>query len=136
MPFRFSKPVLTSLLGLWLLGTMPFALAQASLAAQAPTKETLTLAITDGLLPKELRRIKVNKGDQLRWLVSSNTAGEFHLHAYRLSADLQAGQTAELAFTAFATGQFRLEWHGAAATSAPAAGHHAPPLAILEVQPR
>ncbi len=44
------------------------------------------------------------------WDVSSNTAGEFHLHAYRLSVTLQAGQTTELAFTAFSTGIRRPLW--------------------------
>ena len=136
MPLRFTRPVLTGLLGLGLLGAMPFTLAQASPEALSPTEAKLTFVVTDGMLPKELRRIKVTKGDQIRWRVSSNTAGALHLHAYRLSATLQAGQPTELAFTAFATGQFRLEWHGASETSAPAAGHHAPPLAILEVQPR
>ncbi len=136
MFFWLSRTALTGLLGLWLLAATTFALAQASLAAPAPTEVALTLTITDGMLPKELRLIKVRKGDQLRWRVNSNTAGEFHLHAYRLNAALQAGQTTEMTFTAFATGQFRLEWHSAPATSAPAAGHHASLLAILEVQPR
>ncbi len=136
MRFQFTTAALAGCFGVWLLGSLPLALALSSPSTQASTKAVLTLAITDGILPKEFRLIKANKGDRLRWRISSNTAGEFHLHAYRLSAALQAGQTTELAFTAFATGQFRLEWHGAPATSAPAAGHHAPPLAMLEVQPR
>jgi hypothetical protein len=82
-----------------------------------------------------LRLIKVHQGERLRWRISSNTAGELHLHAYRLSAQLQAGQTTELAFTAHATGRFRLEWHGASDPNAATGGHHAPPLALLEVRP-
>jgi hypothetical protein len=87
-------------------------------------------------LPKAQRLIKARKGDKLRWRISSNTAGTLHLHAYRLIAPLQAGQTKELAFDAFATGRFRLEWHGEQDKSSGNAGHHAPPLAIVEVLPR
>jgi hypothetical protein len=98
---------------------------------------SVTLAIVDGTLPKAQRLIQVHQGDKLRWLISSNTAGELHLHAYRLSEKLQAGQTTELAVDAFATGRFRLEWHAVHDKRvATATNHHAPPLAILEVLPR
>ena len=72
---------------------------------------------------------------RLRWRITSNAAGEVHLHAYRLSARLLPGQPAELVFTAFATGRFRLEWHAAGDNSAAPDAHHAPALAVLEVLP-
>ena len=136
MPLRFQKLALAGGIALCLLQAMPQAIAQKLPSVQAPAEASLTLPIVGGLLPKELRLINVRKGDHIRWRISSDTAGEFHLHAYRLSASLQAGQTTELAFTAFATGRFRLEWHSASGSSAPSNGHHAPPLAFLEVQPR
>jgi hypothetical protein len=99
------------------------------------------LRLVDGLLPAEQRLITALQGDTLRLRASSNTAGELHLHAYRLSLALQPGQPAELAFTAHATGRFRFEWHaaktpGAAPGPVPPADHHGPPLAVLEVRPR
>ena len=97
-------------------------------------EQTLNLALVDGVLPLAQRFPKAMKGDLLRWRITSNTAGEFHLHAYRLSAKINPGETAELVFTAFATGRFRLEWHGRNDPPA-AAGHHAAPLAVLEVRP-
>jgi len=115
---------------------MPLALAQTPPKDTTSSEVTLNVPIADGVIPKTLRLIQVRKGDRLRWRISSDTAGEFHLHAYRLSATLQAGQTTEMAFTAFATGRFRLEWHSASGTSAPSVGHHAPPLAFFEVLPR
>ena len=136
MPLRLQKLALVGGIALCLLQGIPHAIAQKLQSAQAPLGATLDLSITDGLLAKELRLIKIRKGDQLRFRISSDTAGEFHLHAYRLRAPLQAGQTTELAFTAFATGRFRLEWHSASDIGAPSGGHHAPPLAFLEVQPR
>ncbi len=99
------------------------------------------LRLVDGVVPAEQRLIRALKGDALQLRVSSNTAGELHLHAYRLSLALQPGQPAELAFTAHATGRFRFEWHAAktpgdAPGAAPPADHHAAPLAVLEVRPR
>ena len=128
MWLRFTATALIGCMGLLLVSTPAL--------AQEKTEPSLTLAITDGILPKAQRLIQVHKGDKLRWRISSNTAGALHLHAYRLSVQLQAGQTTELAFEAFATGRFRLEWHGAQDKGTAAAGHHAPPLAILEVLPR
>jgi hypothetical protein len=85
------------------------------------------------MLPADARLIKVHKGDRLRWLITSNTSGELHLHAYRISVRLQPGRPGELAFDAFATGRFRVEWHPD--LQPPAGGHAAAPLAVLEVQP-
>lgn len=127
-----AKSALLGCMGLFLLGAPPFALAQ----IPEKVEVALTLPIVDGTLPKELRLIKTRKGDKLRWRISSNTAGTLHLHAYRLIAPLQAGQTKEIEFDAFATGRFRLEWHVEHDKSSGNAGHHAPPLAILEVLPR
>lgn len=133
MHLRLAKAALIGCIGCCLAGTPHLTLAQAP--AQTQTETTLTLPIHDGALPAGLRLIKAHKGERLRWRISSNTAGELHLHAYRLSTQLQAGQTKEVTFSAFATGRFRLEWHGASDQGAAAGGHHAPPLAILEVRP-
>ncbi len=126
------KATLLGCVGLLLMGASSFTQAQ----TQDKTESTLTLAIVDGALPKAQRLIKVRKGDKLRWRISSNTAGALHLHAYRLSAQVQAGETKVLAFEAFATGRFRLEWHGEHDKGTATAGHHAPPVALLEVLPR
>jgi hypothetical protein len=103
-------------------------------------EQVLDWQINGGSLPAAQRVVAVLKGDSLRWRVTSDQAGELHLHAYRLVLRVQPGKTAELAFTAHATGRFRVEWHPASAdagtgASAPA-GHHAPALAVLEVRPR
>ena len=132
MHLSLAKAALLGCIGLILVGVSPLSLAQ----TPEKVEVALTLPIVDGSLPKALRLIKTRKGDKLRWRISSNTAGTLHLHAYRLIAPLQAGQTTELAFDAFATGRFRLEWHGEHDKSSGNAGHHAPPLAILEVLPR
>jgi hypothetical protein len=126
----------------------PIALAQLqpspAKAAEATTSggraQEWDLSIVDGAVPVAQRLIKVQKGQPLRWRITSDQAGELHLHAYRLHAAVKPGQVAELAFTAHATGKFRLEWHGAQDRPVPKdaapSHHHAPALATLEVRPR
>jgi hypothetical protein len=116
-------------------GVFAAGLAAAGSASAQAAEVLRSLHIVDGTLPPDERLIEARKGDRLRLRVTSNRAGELHLHAYRLSLALTPGETAELAFGAFATGRFRLEWHPAKAEGAPAGGHDAAPLATLEVQP-
>jgi hypothetical protein len=85
------------------------------------------------VLPPAQRVIRASKGDRLRWRITSDAAGEFHLHALRLAVAVQPGRVAELAFTAFATGRFRASWHAAGAAEA---GRHDAALVVLEVRPR
>ena len=115
----------------WLLGSALLGLT-ASAIAQTAVEKPWTLQIIDGVIATDQQLIKVTQGDLLRWRVSSNQAGELHLHAYRLSLKLQAGEEKSIAFSAFATGRFRLEWH---AEKNPAADQHQA-LAMLEVRPR
>ena len=117
-----------------LIGVPAFAAAQSN--ANANAEKTLALSIINGTLPANQALIKVYQGDRLRWRITSDRPGDLHLHGYRLKAQLQAGQAREVAFTAFATGRFRLEWHAADAMSPAAVAHHAPALAMLEVRPR
>jgi hypothetical protein len=104
-------------------------------SAQSAPESFLELHLVDGALPTTQRSITVHKGERLRWRITSDAAGELHLHAYRLSAQLRAGQPEELAFTAFASGRFRLEWHPAQDKSAAPVAQHAPTLAVLDVLP-
>lgn len=93
------------------------------------------LVLVDGALPAAQRLIVVAQGQVQRWRLTSNVAGEVHVHAYRVSVALRPGVAAELAFTAHATGRFRVEWHLAGGPVA-AAPHREAPVAMLEVRPR
>jgi hypothetical protein len=105
-------------------------------AARA-AETTFDLAIVDGKVAKEQRLIKVQKGDAVRLRLTSNLAGDVHLHAYRLQTKVSSDKPSELTFRAHATGKFRFEWHETKQLGkAPAeGGHHAEPLATLEVRP-
>lgn len=82
--------------------------------------------------------LKVVHKDWVQLQVESNTSGELHLHAYRLSWPLKAHEAQTLRFQATSTGKFKLEWHASdKKTMSPTTSHaHAPPLASLEVMPR
>ena len=105
-------------------------------AAAAAKEQVFVLDIKAGALPPPQRLIKVRKGDSVRWQLSSDTAGDVHVHGYRLEARLATGGAAELEFKAFATGRFRIEWHPADAKGAKKGHHHGPPLGTLEVHPQ
>ena len=104
-------------------------------AADVPEK-SFELAIVKGSVPAPQRLLKVEKGDALRLRISSDAPGELHLHGYRESVKLAPGQTAELAFAAYATGRYPFEWHPVRENPAGGSRHHGPPLATLEVRPK
>ena len=54
---------------------------------------------------------KVAKGDEVRIEVTSDKADELHVHGYDKTADLKAGQTAVVEFTADQSGRFEVETH-------------------------
>ena len=93
------------------------------------------LRIVDGVVAPGQRLIEAHKGDRVRLRIVSNGPGEMHLHAYRLSVRLKPDEPAELAFDAFATGRFQLEWHPANPQATHGEGHEGAPLATLEVRP-
>lgn len=103
--------------------------------AAETSEKTYELTIAGGTVPAAQRVIKVEKDAALRIRVTSDAAGELHLHGYRLEAKLVPGQPAELAFKAHATGRYPFEWHTAQAAVKTGA-HRGPPLVTLEVRPK
>jgi hypothetical protein len=105
-----------------------------AVAADSPEK-TFNLSIVRGTVPAEQRVLRVEKGDAVRVRLTTDTAGELHLHGYKVEMKLVPGTPIEIAIKAYATGRFPFEWHGAG-EAAPAKSHHGPPLAALEVRPK
>jgi hypothetical protein len=103
--------------------------------AAAPPEKFFELAVPRSAAPAKPRVLRVEKDDAVRLRVTSEVAGEVHLHGYRIELKLAPGMPGELAFKARATGRYRIEWHPAG--EAPAKDdHHGPALAILEVRPQ
>jgi hypothetical protein len=59
-----------------------------------------------------IEAIKVNKGDELRLIVKSDTADEIHIHGYDLKQDVEAGGSAAFKFKATIDGAFEIELEG------------------------
>jgi len=102
-------------------------------AAAEKAFELVVAARVTAARPAEPRVLQVLKGDSVRLRIASDSAGEVHVHGYRLDAKVAPGKTAEIGFIAHATGRYRIEWHDGATGSV---SHHGPPLATLEVRPR
>ena len=88
---------------------IPFLLSACS--SGEPEELTFDLEITGGKLTLDPPVIKVNQDDQVTLRITSDEAGELHLHGYDLEAMLSADGVSVLAFTANATGKFDFELH-------------------------
>lgn len=111
------------------------ALALTSLTAPAAKAEELAfdLKITQGRVQATMRVIRVKQGDEvtLRW--SSDRLVALHLHGYDIERTVQPGGTAEMKFSARATGRFSITRGAPTATG----GHtHEAAIVTLEVHPR
>jgi hypothetical protein len=105
-----------------------------ALMAAAPAGAAeFELALRGGKAVPPERRLTVLKGDAVLIRLTSDRAGEVHLHGYRIHARVAPGAPAEWRFSARATGRFRIEWHDEREREG---GHHGPALAVLEVMPR
>jgi FtsP/CotA-like multicopper oxidase with cupredoxin domain len=59
-------------------------------------------------------KIRVDKGDTVRFRVRSPEDEEVHIHGYDIKKDVKAGQTANVSFKATIDGIFEIEFEGAA----------------------
>ena len=70
------------------------------------------IRIRDGAPVGGVKRIDVDSGDTARIAVSSDAAGEVHLHGYDREAQVGPGRATRLRFRADLEGIFELELHG------------------------
>lgn len=83
-----------------------------------------TITIKDGQPKGGVLDLSVNKGDEVAFVVDSDTADEIHVHGYDVSAEVEAGGTAKIDFTADIDGIFEVELENTAV-----------PIAELTVNP-
>jgi hypothetical protein len=110
--------------------SLGLALAAALSTAAAAAELSFDLPVEAGRLPEAMRLVRVYEGDKvtLRW--SSNRPLIVHLHGYDIERRIAPGAAGDMVFTAYATGRFPIEIHGAGGA------HHDAPLAVIEVYPR
>jgi len=76
-------------------------------ATTAPGR-VIRVSFADGAVTGTTRE-QVRRGENVRLVVTSDVADEVHVHGYDLRADVAAGGTAEISFTADIPGVFEVE---------------------------
>jgi hypothetical protein len=79
----------------------------ATTAPAAPT--TIAIVVGAGQPTGGIQRVTLSKGEKVALVVTSDVADEIHLHGYDLSADVAAGGSATIRFTADTVGRFEVE---------------------------
>ena len=106
--------------------------AAAEISGAAAAEVTYVLRIENGRLPADKRLIRVKQGDVVKLQWSADRRTNIHLHGYDIEQTVEPGATAEMSFTARATGRFTVEPHVGKTTG----GHaHGVPLVTIEVRP-
>jgi len=74
-----------------------------------PKNVTFNLTVSGGksMTPSDL---KANHNDKITINVTSDQAGEVHLHVYDIAFEVKPGETATHTFTADKTGECEIEW--------------------------
>jgi FtsP/CotA-like multicopper oxidase with cupredoxin domain len=98
--------------------------ATATAPAAPPRPAATRIRVRAGAPVGGVKTIDVEKGDRIRFIVSSDQSDEVHVHGYDLERPVAPGAPARFSFTADADGIFEVELHGSGAQ-----------IASLEVQP-
>ena len=76
---------------------------------EAETPTVVKITVVDGQPQGGIVRQTVNEDDQVVLVVTSDVAGEIHLHGYDIARDVAAGGTVRLPFKATIPGRFEAE---------------------------
>ena len=74
-----------------------------------PRPRTPVIRIRDGKPAGGVQRIRVDKGDQVRFAVRSDVADHVHVHGYDIFKDVAPGATVRFGFKADIEGVFEVE---------------------------
>ena len=85
------------------------ATTEAATTAAPAEPTTIAIVVQGGRPVGGIQRVSVKKGERAVLAVTSDVADEIHFHGYDLSADLEAGGSAEIPFTATVVGRFEVE---------------------------
>lgn len=80
-------------------------------APAAPTAPTASIAVKGREPVGGVQDVEVTKGDVVTLQVSSDAAGEVHVHGYEIEKEVEAGGTVQVKFTADIDGKFEIEQH-------------------------
>jgi len=74
---------------------------------------TFTVKVKNAKPVGGIKKIKVNKGDDFKFVVKSDTADEIHIHGYDFHKDVEKGGSVNFNFPAKFDGQFVIELEAA-----------------------
>lgn len=77
----------------------------------APAAPTASIAVKGREPVGGVQDVEVTKGDVVTLQVSSDAAGEVHVHGYEIEKEVEAGGTVQVKFTADIDGKFEIEQH-------------------------
>jgi hypothetical protein len=120
---------------IWAGWALALLLVSAGAGMSRAAELTFDIRVENGRVADDKRLIRVKEGDVVRLRWTSDRPLVLHLHGYDIERHIAAGQTAELSFTARATGRFPIHVHAAGERGAGHADEDTP-LAVLEVYPR
>ncbi len=81
-------------------------------AEDKPAKpEIPTIVIKDGAPEGGVTELEFDKGDEIRFAVTSNTDQEIHVHGYEIEEEIPAGETVNVEFPADLDGIYEVESH-------------------------
>jgi heme/copper-type cytochrome/quinol oxidase subunit 2 len=95
-------------------GTTPAATTSAKPGSAKPAPPKVTQVVVKGGKPVGgIKTISVNKGDKVRFSVSSDVSDEIHVHGYDFMKDVKAGGKVTFSFPAKIDGEFVVELEAA-----------------------
>jgi hypothetical protein len=80
--------------------------------AETAVEATKQITIRGGKPVGGVQKLDYNKGDQIRFIVTSDVADEIHVHGYDLKKDVPAGGSVQFSFPASIEGVFEAELEG------------------------
>ena len=93
-------------------------------AAKPAAPPVPTIVVKNAKPVGGVKKIELNKGERVRFVVKSDTADEIHVHGYDFHKDVAAGGTVRFGFPATIDGNFEIELE-----------NHKEQIAELTVQP-
>jgi hypothetical protein len=85
---------------------------QATTQAEAPPAPTPLIRVRGGKPVGGVEKLRVHKGERLRFAVVSDAPGEVHLHGYDVEKELTPGKRVTFDVKATIEGRFEVELHG------------------------
>jgi hypothetical protein len=90
--------------------TTQAATTEAATTTAPPTEPTtIAIAVSGGKPTGGIQRVTLSKGERAVLVVTSDVSDEIHLHGYDRSAEVEAGGSVEIPFTATIVGKFEVE---------------------------